>query len=95
MDGILSVSRAFGDIDFKQAGGLGPEKQAVTAYPGVPCCCCRTFPAICFLLTRCCALSTLPGHGLVANCTETKRGGGVRGQKLFCVPTIDLQFGPF
>jgi len=35
LDGILSVSRAIGDFDFKQAGQLKAEEQAVTAHPDV------------------------------------------------------------
>eukprot|EP00760_Papus_ankaliazontas_P024248 PhM_4_TR216/c0_g1_i1/m.74227/K14803/PTC2_3; protein phosphatase PTC2/3 len=35
VEGLLAVARAFGDFDFKQAGGLPPERQAVTCVPDV------------------------------------------------------------
>jgi protein phosphatase 2C family protein 2/3 len=35
VEGLLAVSRAFGDFDFKQASSLPPHKQAVTSYPEV------------------------------------------------------------
>lgn len=35
VDGMLAVSRAFGDFDFKQAKNLPPQKQAVTCLPDV------------------------------------------------------------
>lgn len=35
VEGLLAVSRAFGDFDFKQASSLPPEKQAVTCSPEV------------------------------------------------------------
>eukprot|EP00759_Apiculatamorpha_spiralis_P049929 PhF_6_TR44530/c0_g1_i1/m.68596/K14803/PTC2_3; protein phosphatase PTC2/3 len=35
VEGLLAVSRAIGDFDFKQAGGLPPEKQAVTCVPDI------------------------------------------------------------
>eukprot|EP01059_Diplonema_ambulator_P035472 TRINITY_DN8352_c1_g1_i1.p1 TRINITY_DN8352_c1_g1~~TRINITY_DN8352_c1_g1_i1.p1 ORF type:complete len:455 (+),score=101.71 TRINITY_DN8352_c1_g1_i1:76-1440(+) len=35
VEGILAVSRALGDFDFKQAGSLPPSEQAVTAFPDV------------------------------------------------------------
>eukprot|EP01064_Diplonema_japonicum_P012001 TRINITY_DN1947_c0_g1_i1.p1 TRINITY_DN1947_c0_g1~~TRINITY_DN1947_c0_g1_i1.p1 ORF type:complete len:485 (+),score=79.19 TRINITY_DN1947_c0_g1_i1:109-1455(+) len=35
VEGILAVSRALGDFDFKQAGALTPEEQAVTPLPSI------------------------------------------------------------
>jgi len=35
VDDVLAVARAFGDLDFKQAAQLPPEKQAVTCVPDV------------------------------------------------------------
>eukprot|EP01063_Lacrimia_lanifica_P035230 TRINITY_DN6664_c0_g1_i1.p1 TRINITY_DN6664_c0_g1~~TRINITY_DN6664_c0_g1_i1.p1 ORF type:complete len:640 (+),score=139.56 TRINITY_DN6664_c0_g1_i1:188-1921(+) len=35
VEGMLAVSRAMGDFDFKQAGGLPQEHQAVTAFPDI------------------------------------------------------------
>ncbi|SCU66584.1 protein phosphatase 2C, putative [Trypanosoma equiperdum] len=35
IEGLLAVSRALGDYDFKQCGGRGPREQAVTAVPDV------------------------------------------------------------
>lgn len=35
VDGMLAVSRALGDFDFKQANALPPEKQAVSCAPDV------------------------------------------------------------
>jgi protein phosphatase 2C family protein 2/3 len=35
VEGLLAVSRAIGDFDFKQAGGLPPERQAVTCVPDI------------------------------------------------------------
>ena len=35
VEGMLAVSRALGDFDFKQAGGLGPDGQAVTCCPAI------------------------------------------------------------
>lgn len=35
VEGLLAVSRAIGDFDFKQASSLSPEKQAVTCCPEV------------------------------------------------------------
>jgi len=35
--GSLALSRAIGDLEFKQAAGLGPEAQMVTAMPDVRC----------------------------------------------------------
>ena len=38
VEGLLAVSRALGDFDFKQAGGLDPCRQEVTAFPDVELC---------------------------------------------------------
>ena len=35
VEGMLAVSRAVGDFDFKQCGGINAEKQAVTADPTI------------------------------------------------------------
>ena len=35
VEGLLAVSRAFGDFDFKQASSLPPQQQAVTCFPDV------------------------------------------------------------
>eukprot|EP01061_Rhynchopus_euleeides_P011838 TRINITY_DN21422_c0_g1_i1.p2 TRINITY_DN21422_c0_g1~~TRINITY_DN21422_c0_g1_i1.p2 ORF type:complete len:185 (+),score=62.45 TRINITY_DN21422_c0_g1_i1:1015-1569(+) len=35
VEGLLAVSRALGDFDFKQAGGLEPQQQEVTPFPDV------------------------------------------------------------
>ena len=35
VEGLLAVSRALGDFDFKQAGSVSPDRQAVTPFPDV------------------------------------------------------------
>jgi protein phosphatase 2C family protein 2/3 len=35
VDGMLAVSRAFGDFEFKQAKNMPPQSQAVTCFPDI------------------------------------------------------------
>ena len=82
VEGMLAVSRAVGDFDFKQAGALPAEEQAVTANPSI-----ETFtllPTDDFLLQACDGIwdvltdeevvsfvrTRLPTHTLETICTE-------------------------